>query len=102
MANYTFTASSCYALSTHQVKFTSTKLIIKLAATGQVVYDKAYGIGLSVMCDNDDFCVGTLSENGVFKNDIDFNKPNAYIQLKVKASANTIVGSTNEGQSEIH
>lgn len=102
MANYTFTASSCYALKTHDVSFTATNLIIKLTSTGQTVFDKKYDIGISVMCDKDDFCVGTLSDNDVFKKSIDFNKPKAYIKIKEASSANTIIGSTNETDDGIY
>lgn len=102
MANYTFTASSCYALKTHDVTFTASKLIIKLISTGQTVYDKKYDTGLSFMCDKDDFCVGTLTDNGVFKNTVDFNKPKAYLTLKKVQNANTFIGSTNEADDGIY
>ncbi len=102
MANYTFTASSCYALNTHDVKFTATNVIIKLTSTGQVVYDQKYDTGLSIMCDKDDFCVGTLADNGTFKNTVDFNDPNAVLRLVEKKEANTFIGSTNETNDEIY
>ena len=101
MANYTFTASSCYALSTHDVSFSATELVIKLTSTQQVVFSQKYGTGLSIMCQKDDFCVGKLTDNGVFKHQIDFAKPKAKLELKEKPGANTFIGGSDEMDDSI-
>mgnify|MGYP000029420694 CR=1 FL=1 len=102
MANYTFTPSTCYALSTHDVTFTSTNIIIKLTSTGLKVLDQAYGTGVAFMCQNGDLCVGTLTANKTFKNQIDFKNPKAYIKLEEKAGANYIIGSNQEDDNGIY
>jgi hypothetical protein len=102
MANYTFTPSVCYTLKTHDVEFTATNLIIKLSSTGQQVLDMAYGKGLAVMCQKNDLCVGVLSDNGVFKNSVNFESPKASLKLDEKTDANVFIGSNDEGDSEIY
>jgi len=96
MANYTFTSYSCYALSTHQVSFTSSVLTIKLTSTGATVYSKSFSAGQAFMCQGNDFCIGTLSDNGTFVKTVDFNQPNARLWLVEKNNANQFIGSDND------
>lgn len=101
MSNYTFTVASSYALSTHEVSFTDTTLIIKLSSTGQTVYSKAFDGGLAFMCQSDDFCVGTLSDNGVFTNTVDMSGKSAVLKLIEATGQNKFIGSDNEGDPSI-
>ncbi len=104
MANYTFTASTCYSLSTHSVHFSSTTITIKLTSTGQTVYSKAYGTaGIAVMVDsNDDFCVGSLSDNGTFDVKILFSSAsNPKMWLVESAGANEFIGSDNDSNPSV-
>ena len=99
MANYTFTASTCYSLSTHSVHFNSTTIIIKLTSTGQTVYSKIYGAkGIAFLVDsNDAFCVGSLADNGTFDVKIDFSgAPNPKMWLVESSGANTFIGTDND------
>lgn len=47
------------------------------------------------MCQNDDFCVGTLSDNGVFTKTVDFSNAKAKLWLEPKPGANMFIGSDN-------
>lgn len=96
MANYTFTSSSCYDLATHEVSFTDKLITIKLSATGKTVYTKAYGTGLAFMCQGNDFCVGRLTDNGVFSKTIDLDLSNANLWIEEKNNANHFIGSDND------
>ena len=103
MPNYTFTTTSCYPLSTHDVTFTSTKMIIKLTSTGEIVYQKKYDAGgLAIMCQSNDFCVGTLSDNGVFTKTIDFSDKKAKMWLVEQSGQNKFIGSDNEADPSIY
>ena len=102
MPNYTFTTTSSYALSTHEVSFTEDKLVIKLSSTGQTVYSGQYRDGLAVMCLNNDFCVGTLSDNGVFTKTVDLAKKKAKIWLVENSNANKLIGSNDEDDAGIY
>lgn len=97
--NYTFTSSSCYSLSTHQVTFTANRINIILTSTGQRVYSALYGSGLAFMCQGDDFCIGTLTDNGVFSKTIDYNKPNAKMWLVEATGQNVFIGANDETDS---
>ena len=96
MANYTFTSSSCYALSTHEVTFKATSIVIKLSSTGQTVYSKSYSNGVDIMCQGNDFCVGTLNDNGVFTETIDYANADAKIWLVENSNANMLIGSNDD------
>jgi hypothetical protein len=102
MPNYTFTTSSSYALSTHEVTFTQTTLIIKLSSTGQTVYDKKYVDGVAFLCSGDDFCVGTLSDNGVFTKIVDYANKKAKMWLVEQTGHNKFIGSDDEGDTGIY
>jgi len=102
MANYTFTSSSCYALSTHEVIFKSDKLIIKLSSTGQTVYSKSYSNGIDVMCQGDDFCVGTLNDNGVFTETVNYTNTDAKIWLIESSGANELIGSNDDSNPSVY
>ncbi|MCF8465453.1 MAG: hypothetical protein K9G41_11460 [Flavobacteriales bacterium] len=103
MANYTFTPTSCYALSTHEVSFSKTKLVIKLTSTGEVVFEKTYGsVGVAIMCQANDFCVGTLADNGVFTKTIDYANKKAKMWLVENSGQNKFIGSDNETDSNIY
>lgn len=96
MANYTFTTTTSYDLATHEVSFDATKLVIKLSSTQQTVYSGTYGTGLAFMCSGDDFCVGSLTDNGVFTKVIDMGKRNAALKLVESTGANKFIGSNDE------
>lgn len=96
MPNYTFTVASSYALSTHQVIFTDTTLIVKLSSTGQTVYSKTFDGGLAFMCQSNDFCVGTLSDNGVFTNTVDMSGRHADLKLIESSGQNKFIGTNND------
>jgi len=102
MANYTFTSSSCYALSTHDIILKSDSIVIKLSSTNQIVYTKLYSNGVDVMCSGDDFCVGTLNENGVFSETINFANADAKIWLVETSGENTLIGSNDETDAGIY
>lgn len=102
MANYTFTTSTSYALKTHEVTFTSTKIRIKLTSTGQIVYEKSFSSGLAFMCQNDDFCVGTLTDNGTFNKTVDFGNRNAKLWVEEQSGKNKCIGSDNESDTGIY
>ncbi|MBI1289589.1 MAG: hypothetical protein GC178_18665 [Flavobacteriales bacterium] len=102
MPNYTFTTASSYALSTHEVSFTKTTITIKLTSTGQTVYSKAYDGGLAFMCSGNDFCVGTLNDNGVFSKTVDFGNRQAAMWVEEASGANKFIGSNNVGDEGIY
>ena len=102
MSNYTFTSSSCYALSTHEVILKSDSIAIKLSSTGQVVYSRNYSSGVDIMCQGNDFCVGTLNDNGVFTETIDFANADAKIWLVENNNSNTLIGSDDEADTGIY
>ncbi|MCF8460434.1 MAG: hypothetical protein K9G46_06900 [Flavobacteriales bacterium] len=103
MPNYTFTPTSCYALSTHDVTFSATKLIIKLTSTGETVYQKSYDTGgIAIMCQTNDFCVGTLVDNGVFTKTIDYSNKKANMWLVEASGQNKFIGSDNESDAGIY
>lgn len=102
MANYTFTASSSYALSTHEVIFTDSSLTIKLISTGQTVYSKSYSNGIAFMCESNDFSVGTLADNGVFTKTIDLSDVKAKIWLTPSAGQNMLIGTDDEDNGNIY
>lgn len=95
MPNYTFTTASSYALNTHEVSFTKTTITIKLSSTGQTVYSKAYDGGLAFMCSGDDFCVGTLNDNGVFTKTVDFGNKKAAMLVVESTGANMFIGTND-------
>lgn len=101
MSNYTFTTASSYDLGTHQVTFTKTTITIKLTSTGQTVYTKTYGNGLAFMCSGNDFCVGTLNDNGVFSNTVDYSNKKAKMWIKEISNANKFVGSNDADDQNI-
>lgn len=102
MSTYTFTSSSCYALSTHEVTFTSTKVKIVLTSTGQTVYHEAFtGAGKAFMCQSNDFCVGTLSDNGVFSKTVDFANTRAELWLVEQSGQNKFIGSDDESDPSV-
>lgn len=101
MSNYTFTTSTSYALSTHQVSFNANTLTVKLSSTGQTVYSGNYSSGLAFMCDGDDFCIGSLNDNGVFTKVIDMAKRNAELKLVEQTGANTFIGTNDANDSNI-
>ncbi|MCF8277006.1 MAG: hypothetical protein K9J17_09740 [Flavobacteriales bacterium] len=96
MSNYTFTKSSSYALNTHSVSFTNSTITVKLSSTGTTVFTKTYGTGVAFMCQKDNFCIGTLSDNGVFTKVIDFDGVDPVLKLIKKTDSNRFVGSDNE------
>lgn len=102
MANYTFTASSCYSLSTHEVFLKSTSILIKLSSTGQTVYTKSYLNGVDVMCQGDDFCIGTLNDNGVFTEIVNYTNADAKIWLVETSGANMLIGSNDEADPSVY
>lgn len=95
MPNYTFTTASSYALGTHEVSFTKTTITIKLSSTGQTVYSKAYDTGVAFMCSGDDFCVGTLNDNGVFSKTVDFVNRKAALLVQESTGANKFIGTND-------
>ena len=101
MSNYTFTASSCYALSTHEVLFSSNKLTIKLSSTGQVVFTKKYEVGVAFMCQSNDFCIGTLADNGVFTKTVDMSLKKADLKLIEASNNNKFIGTNDEEDSSV-
>lgn len=103
MPNYTFTTSSTYALSTHEVSFTSEKITIKLTSTGETVYTKTYDSGLAFKCSGNDFCVGTLNDNGTFSNTVSYRSyPKAAMWLDENSGANAFIGSNDESDPGIY
>lgn len=102
MSNYTFTTSSSYPLSTHEITFSQTTLIIKLSSTGQTVYDKKYVNGVAFMCQSDDFCVGTLNDNGVFTKLVDYTNKKAKMWLIEQTGQNKFIGSDDDSNTGIY
>lgn len=96
MANYTFTTSVSYSLATHEVSFTKEKITVKLSSTGATVHSSDYTNGVAFMCRKNDFCIGTLNDNGVFTKNVDYNQPNAKMWLVEKSLKNHFIGSDNE------
>jgi len=101
MATYTFSASTCYALSTHEVSFTGTKITVKLTSTGETVYEKDFSAGLAIMCQNDDFCVGSLTHGGIFTETVDFANRRAKLWLVEQSCQNKFLGSDDENDPNI-
>ena len=104
MSNYRFTTVSSYSLDTHDVFFTNDTVTVKLISTGQTVYSKSYGTGgLAFKCTANDFCIGTLSDNGSFSNTVDFaSNPYAAIWLVKEDGQNVFIGSNNENDTGIY
>ena len=104
MPTYTFTTSSSYALSTHEVVFTNKKIKVILSSTKQVVYEKTYGTGgVAFMCSGNNFCIGTLADNGVFTNTVDFrNNTNAALWLVEQSGENVFIGTNDETDENIY
>lgn len=103
MPNYTFTTSSSYALSTHEVIFTSTTITVKLTSTGETVYTKSYGLGVAFMCSSNDFCIGTLNDNGTFSKTVNYRSyKNAAMWLVEQSGQNKFIGSNDEVDANIY
>ncbi len=104
MPNYTFTTISSYSLSTHDVYFRRDTLKVKHISTKQIVYSGSYGTGgLAFKCSSNDFCIGTLNDNGTFNNTVDFrNYADAAMWLEEASGANVFIGSNDEADSEIY
>ncbi|MFT6211496.1 MAG: hypothetical protein ACJATE_002132 [Bacteroidia bacterium] len=54
------------------------------------------------MCQNNDFCVGTLNDNGVFSKKIDFGNADAKIWLVENSGENTLIGSDSDTDPSIY
>ena len=104
MPNYTFTTVSSYSLDTHEVHFTRDTLTIKLTSTKQVVYSKSYGTaGLAFKCSANDFCIGTLNDNGTFNKTVDFrNYANAAMWLVEEDGQNVFIGTNDETDTGVY
>jgi hypothetical protein len=97
MPTYTFTTLSSYALGTHTVTFTKSTITIKLTSTGQKVYEgKFSNAPIAFMCSGNDFCIGTLNDNGTFSHTVDFTNRRAAIWLIEQNNNNKFIGSENE------
>lgn len=101
MPNYTFTVASSYALSTHEVSFSATTITIKLTSTGQTVYTKTYGLGVAFMCQSNDFCIGTLTDNGVFTKTIDMGLKAAEMKLVEASGQNKFIGTNDHDDPSV-
>lgn len=100
--SYTFTPSDSFTLGTHEVTYTSTKLRVKVSATGQTVLDKDYTSGLAFRCSGNDFQIGTLSATNLNSHSVDLSLPNAKLWLVEKNNANKFIGSDDNGDDSIY
>ncbi len=101
MSSYTFTPSSAYALSTHEVKINKDRIKIKLTSSGQVVYDQDYSNGIALRCDGNNFEIGTLSASTVFIRQVDWNGRAPGIWVVESNNANRLIGSNDNSDSNI-
>ena len=102
MSSYTFTPSSAYALSTHEVIITKDRLRIKLTSTGQFVYDHDYTNGIAFRCVNNSFEVGTLSATQVFTKQVNMGLRSAGLWIVEQNKANKFIGSNDLGDHSIY
>ncbi|MCF8278322.1 MAG: hypothetical protein K9J17_16460 [Flavobacteriales bacterium] len=102
MPTYTFTPSETYALGTHEVIFTSSRLQVKLSSSGLVVFDKSFSGGISFRCDADDFQIGTLSASNYMTKTVNLKAANAKLWLDEKPSANKFIGSNDSTDDSIY
>ena len=102
MPTYTFTVSSTYALSTHQVSFTSKRIIIKISSSGRVVFDKDFSDGIAFRCNGNDFQIGTLTASDYLSKSIDTSISTAALWLEKKSSANRFIGTNDPADNSIY
>lgn len=99
---YTFTPSYTFALSTHEVIYTSTRLQVKLSSSGQLVFDKDYSKGIAFRCDGNNFQVGTLTADHFLSYSVDLSLSNAQLWLEEKSNANKYIGSNDATDGSIY
>jgi len=102
MPTYTFTVSSTYALSTHEVSFTSTKITIKISSSGRVVFEKDFSAGIAFRCNGNDFQIGTLTANNYLSKSIDTSISTATLWLEEKSGANLLIGTDDPADDSIY
>jgi hypothetical protein len=95
MSSYTFTPNSSYALSTHEVSVTKSRLRVKLTSSGQFVYDQDYTNGIAIRCTGNSFEIGTLNATSVFIKQVDFGTRTAGLWLEEVNNANRFIGSND-------
>lgn len=101
--SYTFTTTTSYALNTHVILFTATHIYIKLSSTGQTVYSKDFSQSdLAFMCQGNDFCVGTLNDNGTFSKTVDFSNKDAGLFMEEQDDDNQFIGTDDTDDTAIY
>ena len=99
---YTFTPSYTFALSTHEVIFTSSRIKVKLSSSGQYVLDKDYSDGIAFRCDGNNFQVGTLTADNFLSKSVNMSLTNAKLWLEEKSNANKFIGSNDSADDSIY
>ena len=101
MSTYTFTPSSAYALSTHEVIITKDRIRVKLTSSGQFVYDQDYTNGIAFRCAGNNFEIGTLNASHVFIKQVDMGSRKAGLWVEEVNNANRFIGSNDTTNSGI-
>ncbi len=99
---YTFTPAESFALGTHTVEITSTRLKVKLSSTGQVVFDKSYANGLAFRCNGNNFEIGTLTADNYMTKTVDMSLSGAKLWVEEKTDANKFIGSNDSDDTGIY
>ena len=102
MPTYTFTTSETFALATHEVIFTDSRIQIKLSSSGQLVFNKEYAAGISFRCDANDFQIGTLSAINYLTKTVNLKATNAALFLEEKPSANKFIGTNDSSDESVY
>lgn len=100
--SYTFTPSSGYQLSTHEVSFTKDRIKIKLTSSGIFVYDEDYTSGIAFRCDGNKFEIGTLSATDLLTKQVDMNSRKASLWLVESNNANMFIGTNDTTDTNIY
>jgi len=100
--SYTFTPSSAYALNTHEVTFTKSRIKVKLTSSGVFVYDQDYTNGIAFRCDGNNFEIGTLTASNVFIKQVNWDGRDPGLWLEEVSNANRFIGADDSTDSGIY
>jgi hypothetical protein len=101
MSSYTFTPTSTYALSTHEVKINKDRIKIRLTSSGQVVFDQDYTNGIAFRCDGNNYQIGTLNASTVFVRQVNMGSRKAGLYLEEVNNANRFIGTDDMANDNI-
>jgi hypothetical protein len=102
MPTYTFTTSETFALATHEVIFTDSRVQVKLTSSGQLVFNKEYAAGISFRCVANDFQIGTLSATNYLSKKVNLKAANAELWLEEKSGANKFIGTNDSSDESVY